>query len=95
MIPPVVKLFDCSDISNNVRRSALETIEKLSEQLDLTDFVSRIIHAIVRTLDTAPELRGPALATLCALINQLGKKFITFIPMVNKVMLKHKISHNR
>jgi FKBP12-rapamycin complex-associated protein len=95
MIPPVVKLFDSSDISNNVRRSALETIEKLCEQLDLTDFVSRIIHAIVRTLDTAPELRGPALATLCALVNQLGKKFITFIPMVNKVMLKHKISHKR
>ena len=96
MIPPVVKLFDSNDVLINVRRSALETIEKLCEQLDLTDFVSRIIHAIVRTLDSAqPELRGPALATLCALVNQLGKKFITFIPMVNKVMLKHKLTHKR
>ena len=93
MIPPVVKLFDSNDVLVAIRRCALETLEKLCEQLDLTDFVSRIIHAIVRTLDMSPELRVPALATLCALVNQLGKKFMTFIPMVNKVLLKHKIQH--
>ena len=54
--------------------------------------IFRIIHPLVRCLDT-PDLRMPAMDTLTALVYQLGKKYKIFIPMVDKVILKQKISH--
>ena len=66
-------------------RCALETLDRLSESLDLTDFASRIIHPIIRTLDTCPELRSTAMDTLCSLVFQLGKQYSNFIPTVHKV----------
>lgn len=76
-------------------RVALETIDRMSDTLDLTDYASRIIHPLVRTMDTSSELQNTAMDTLCALIIQLGQKFSIFVPMVNKVVTKHKIVHQR
>lgn len=96
VLPQVVKLFqvgpDCPII---VSRCALETVEQLAESLDFSDFASRIIQPLVRTLDQCPELRGQACETLCALLIQLGPKFQIFLPLVQRVMTKHKIVHSR
>ena len=91
-LPPMVKLFD-SDVPIDIRKQALETIERLTEVLDFSDFASRIIHPLVRCLETTPELRMTAMDTLSALVYQLGKKYLIFVPMVHKILLKHKISH--
>ncbi|XP_077998557.1 serine/threonine-protein kinase mTOR-like [Glandiceps talaboti] len=95
LLPPVVKIFDSPDIPAPVRRAALETIDRLSDTLDFTDFASRIIHPLVRTLDTSPDLRLVAMDTLSSLVLQLGKKYQIFIPMVNKVLSRHRINHQR
>lgn len=56
-------------------RLALHTVERLTESLDLSDFASRIVHPIVRLLDTPGcELVRPALGALCPLVSQLGKR---------------------
>lgn len=52
----------------------METVDRLTESLDFTDYASRIIHPIVRTLDQSPELRPTAMDTLSSLVFQLGKK---------------------
>lgn len=85
------------DVVNNfaIFRAALETIDRFSDTLDLTDFASRIIHPLVRTLDTQPELHDTAMDVLCSLVMQLGQKFSIFIPMVTKVMTRHKIQHGK
>ncbi|XP_064598762.1 serine/threonine-protein kinase mTOR-like [Liolophura sinensis] len=93
LLPPVVKLFDSQDVPMNVRRISLETIDKLTDSLDLTDFASRIIHPLARTIDSVPELRGSAMDTLCSLVMQLGQKFTIFIPMVNRVISKQRVIH--
>ncbi|KAG1660885.1 Serine/threonine-protein kinase mTOR [Nymphon striatum] len=95
ILPPVIKLFDSSDVPIQVRKLALETIDELSISLDFTEFSSRIIHPLVRTLDNCPELQQVCMNTLAALVGQLGKKYQIFIPMVNKVMQKHRITHQR
>ncbi|RXN12610.1 serine threonine- kinase mTOR [Labeo rohita] len=95
LLPPVVKLFDAPDVPLQARKVALETLDRLTESLDFTDYASRIIHPIVRTLDVTPELRNTSMDTLSSLVFQLGKKYQIFIPMVNKVMLKHRINHQR
>ena len=63
----------------------METIDKLTDTLDFSDFASQIIHAIVRVLDLSVELRQTAMNTLCCLIVQLGSRYVIFIPMVKKV----------
>ncbi|KAJ8676220.1 hypothetical protein QAD02_012006 [Eretmocerus hayati] len=96
VLPPVVRLFQVSqDCPVAVSRCALETVEQLSECLDFTDFASRIVQPLVRTLDQCPELRGPACETLCALLVQLGPKFNIFLPLVQRIMTKHRIVHAR
>ncbi|KAK3923760.1 Serine/threonine-protein kinase mTOR [Frankliniella fusca] len=92
VLPPMVRLFDATDCPQQVCRAAMESIEHLAESLDFTDSASRIVHPLVRTLDTHPELRQTAMDTLCALILQLERKFTIFIPLVSKMVLKHKIS---
>lgn len=63
-------------------RVALETLDRLTESLDFTDYASRIIHPIVRTLDTTPELRSTSMDTLSSLVFQLGKKVTIAFPRV-------------
>ncbi|XP_058826350.1 serine/threonine-protein kinase Tor [Topomyia yanbarensis] len=94
IIPAIVKLFEPIDIPFAVSLAALETINYLAEILDFTDFSSRIIHPLVRVLDNHPgQLQTAALQTLCSIMIQLGKKYLVFVPLVNRVMIKHKISY--
>lgn len=85
ILPPIVKLFDAHDCPMAVSKQALETIDYLADILDFSDFISRIIHPLVRTFDTNPELRPTAMDTLVSLVIQLGRKYIIFIPLVQKV----------
>ncbi|KAJ0174518.1 hypothetical protein K1T71_009626 [Dendrolimus kikuchii] len=93
VIPSIVKLFDASDCPINVAKVAMETVDYLSDSLNYSELVSRIIHPLVRSLDTCAPLRKTAMDTLCALIVQLGRKFTDFIPLVQKIYVKHRIQH--
>ena len=66
-------------------RTALETIEKLSQTVDFSDYASQVLHAIVVILDTTSELRPAAMDALCSLMTQLSQRYKIFIPMVKKV----------
>lgn len=94
VLPPIVRLFDSTDCPVPVCRVAMETIDHLSDTLDFTDFASRIIHPLVRSLDTCAECRNTAMETLCALVLQLGRKYRIFVPLVSRVITKHKIQYN-
>ncbi|KAL4707892.1 hypothetical protein ACJJTC_010327 [Scirpophaga incertulas] len=93
VIPSIVKLFDASDCPISVAKVAMETVDYLSDSLNYSELVSRIIHPLVRSIDVCPQLRPTAMETLCALIVQLGRKYNDFIPLVQKVITKHRIQH--
>lgn len=93
VIPAIVKLFDASDCPVSVAKVAMETLDYLSDSLNYSELISRIIHPLVRSLDSCPTLRPTVMETLCALVHQQGRKYVEFIPLVQKVMLKHKIQH--
>ncbi|GBN02820.1 Serine/threonine-protein kinase mTOR, partial [Araneus ventricosus] len=57
--------------------------------------VGELAQPLVRNLDTVPDLRPTAMDTLCSVVIQLGKKYQIFIPMVHKVLTKHRINHQR
>lgn len=93
VVPSIVKLFDASDCPMSVAKVAMETVDYLSDSLNYSELISRIIHPLVRSLESCPTLRPTAMDTLCALIVQLGRKYNDFIPLVQKVLVKHRIQH--
>lgn len=78
-----------------LHRLAIETIERLTESLDLTEYSSMIIHPLVRVLDTSHSLQIACMDALTALAGQLGNKYNIFIPMVHKITVRHRIHHQR
>eukprot|EP00117_Sycon_ciliatum_P040328 scpid3818/ scgid5118/ Serine/threonine-protein kinase mTOR; FK506-binding protein 12-rapamycin complex-associated protein 1; FKBP12-rapamycin complex-associated protein; Mammalian target of rapamycin; Mechanistic target of rapamycin; Rapamycin target protein 1 len=92
IVPSIVKLFESSEMSMEIRKKALETLNALFLVVDLSEFASCIIHPIVRILDVA-ALRSLAMATLCSMVLVLGQKYTYFIPLISRVMQKNKIQH--
>jgi FKBP12-rapamycin complex-associated protein len=95
IIPVIVNMFDKTGQPLAIRRQAIETVGRLSKQVNVSEFASRIIHPLCRVLSgNESSLKQTALETLCALIFQLGPDYIHFIPTVNKTLLQHKVPHS-
>lgn len=45
----------------------------------------------MRSIDNNPEVRSTAMDTLCAMVIQLRRKFRIFVPLVGKVIQRHRI----
>ncbi|OAL49589.1 ARM repeat-containing protein [Pyrenochaeta sp. DS3sAY3a] len=94
IIPVMVKMFDKPGQPMNIRKLAIETLGRLSKQVNVSEFAARIIHPLCRVLSgSEPALKQTALETLCALIFQLGPDYIHFVPTVNKILIAHKVPH--
>ncbi|KAK0122644.1 phosphatidylinositol kinase- protein kinase tor1 [Cadophora gregata f. sp. sojae] len=94
IVPVVVGVFEKAQQPAFIRKSAIETIGKISRQVNLNDFASKIIHPLARVLNGNDiTLRLAALDTLCALIFQLGKDYLHFVGTINKVLAANQISH--
>lgn len=95
IIPIIVRTFEKQGQPAFIRKQAIETIGKISRQVNLNDYAAKIIHPLTRVLDNGDAaLRTAALDTLCALIQQLGKDYLHFMGTVNKVIAQHQISHS-
>ncbi|KAG0181763.1 phosphatidylinositol kinase- protein kinase tor1 [Apophysomyces sp. BC1034] len=94
VIPAVVKFFEKLDAPVSVRREAITTVTALCKKVNMFDYASRIIHPLARVLPVLPvEARNAAMDLLCALIFQLGTDYAKFIPVINKVLTRHRITH--
>ncbi|PMD48474.1 FAT-domain-containing protein [Hyaloscypha variabilis F] len=94
IIPVIVGVFEKQQQASFIRKSAIDTIGKISRQVNLNDFASKIIHPLARVLaGSDSSLRLAALDTLCALIFQLGKDYLHFVGTINKVLVANQISH--
>lgn len=94
IIPVIVRTFEKQGQPVFIRKHAIDTIGKISRQVNLNDYAAKIIHPLTRVLDAGePTLRVAALDTLCALIQQLGKDYLHFMGTVNKIINQHQIQH--
>ncbi|KAF2178863.1 hypothetical protein K469DRAFT_731449 [Zopfia rhizophila CBS 207.26] len=95
IIPVMVKMFDKPGQPVPIRRQAIETLGRLSKQVNISEFAARIIHPLCRVLaGNEQSLKQTALETLCALIFQLGPDYIHFVPTVHKILVTHKVPHS-
>lgn len=94
IIPVVVRTFEKQGQPTFLRKSAIETVGKISRQVNLNDYAAKIIHPLTRILASGESsLRVAALDTLCALIQQLGRDYLHFMGTVTKVLQAHQIQH--
>lgn len=94
IIPVIVRMFEKPGQPSGIRKLAIETIGKLSKQVNISEFAARIIHPLSRVLaGYDASLKQTALETLCALVFQLGPDYLHFVPMINKILVMHKVPH--
>ncbi|KAI9736363.1 MAG: phosphatidylinositol kinase- protein kinase tor1 [Cirrosporium novae-zelandiae] len=94
LIPPTIRLAEKKNVPVSLRKSAIETIAKISKQVNISDHASLLLHPLSRILGGSDRtLRQAALDCICALIFQFGTDFIPYIPMINKVLQKNQIPH--
>ncbi|KAI1764494.1 FAT-domain-containing protein [Hypoxylon sp. FL1150] len=95
IIPVIVRTFEKQSQPTFLRKSAIETIGKISRQVNLNDYAAKIIHPLTRILAGGEvSLRVTALDTLCALIQQLGRDYLHFMSTVTKALQVHQIQHS-
>lgn len=86
VIPVIVRSYERQDSPVALRKKAIQCIDGLSRRVNFSDHASRIIHPLVRVLESSNnELRMAVMDTLCSLLVQLGPDFAIFIPTINKV----------
>ncbi|CEJ79844.1 Putative FKBP12-rapamycin complex-associated protein [[Torrubiella] hemipterigena] len=94
IIPVIVRTFEKQGQPTFLRKHAIDTIGKISRQVNLNDYAAKIIHPLTRVLETGDAtLRTAALDTLCSLIHQLGKDYLHFMRTVNKALAQHQTQH--
>lgn len=90
IIPSIVNMFEYTPIK--LRIAAIEALGELCRTVNLNDMASRIIHPLIRILNSdIEELRKPTMDTLSALCFSMGSEFTTFIPVINNVLVKNRI----
>jgi FKBP12-rapamycin complex-associated protein len=96
IVSPMVSLFDMLDAPVEVRKKAVITVTRLAEVLTVSSYTSRIVHPLVRILNSSTpssiSLREDILAAFCVLVYRLKFDFGPFIPMIEKILAKQKIS---
>ncbi|WFD44630.1 non-specific serine/threonine protein kinase [Malassezia psittaci] len=96
VLPVIVSLYERQDVPVSVRRAAILTVGQLTRKMNLADQVSRVLHPLLRVLQSnVVELRTPVMDTLCAIAYLLGPSYAMFIGVVHKVMVHQRIAHSR
>lgn len=86
IIPVIVRLFDRIQSPTALRKSAIDTLAKLSRQVNVSDFSSLMIHPLARVIGGPDRaLRQNALDCICTLIFQIGQDFTNYIQLIDKV----------
>ncbi|KAK5187972.1 phosphatidylinositol kinase- protein kinase tor1, partial [Cryomyces antarcticus] len=87
-------MFEKPGQPHAIRKQAIETLGRLSRQVNISEFAAKIIHPLARVLDgNDTALKQTTLETLSALIFQLGSDYKHFVPTINKVLVANKVPH--
>ena len=96
IIPTLVELFRNQTNPLNIRKLAIDTIGKISRNVNISDYASTIILNMVDVLSGNQQiLRQAALECISAYIFQLGQDYLFYSGTVKKALiLSHTPHHN-
>lgn len=85
LISVVIDVLDCPHALTDVRKDALCTVMSLTNNVDLLEFASRIIHPLLRLVDkTDTTLQAAIVTALSCMICRLGRGFLPYIIPVRR-----------
>lgn len=94
IVPVIIRMFEKPGQPQPIRKMAIETLGRMSRQVNISEFASRIIHPLARVLSSSDaQLRATALETICAMIFQLGPDYLPFVPTVGKALASSRVPH--
>jgi len=95
IIPSLIRVAEQNDIAIRVRVKAMESLDRVCKDLPVFDYISRIVHPLIRILGGEEEaiLITACMDVLCTLIYQVGSEFSPFLLVVRAVVTKKNISH--
>lgn len=96
IIPVLVRMFLKPINPLALRKSAIDTIGKISKQVNISDYASTIIHPFTEIFELSPKeplLSKAALDCICAFIFQLGRDYLLYAGTVKKALDKSGVSH--
>ncbi|KAG6466858.1 hypothetical protein ZIOFF_075342 [Zingiber officinale] len=93
LLPSLIRLFKV-EASVEIRRRAINTMTKLIPRVQVSGYVSSLVHHLILVLDgNNDELRKDAVDALCCLAYSLGEDFSKFIRLIDKLLSKHHMRH--
>ena len=96
IIPTLVGMFLNPSSPLGMRKAAIDTIGKISRQVNISDYASMIIHSLTQVFALGPKEPGlskPALDCICAYVFQLGRDYLLYAPMIKKIIDRYGVSH--
>lgn len=96
VVPSVMRLVEEPEETAELRSTAIKTIAKLMKCLNLSEYTSRIIHPLCRSLASDnQQIRNATLDALSVMIYHLKTDVIPFIPLINKQLTKYHIQSEK
>ena len=94
IVPGLVRLFQNPGNPVSIRKSAIDTIGKISRPVNLSDYASTIIHNLADVFSgKEPILKQAALDCICAYIFQIGQEYLLFANSVKKTLVANHVPH--
>eukprot|EP00397_Hematodinium_sp_SG-2012_P000203 GEMP01000203.1.p1 GENE.GEMP01000203.1~~GEMP01000203.1.p1 ORF type:complete len:1732 (+),score=334.48 GEMP01000203.1:1967-7162(+) len=93
VMPSVIILIENNDASVAVRVAAIRSLGELTTSFQFSQFSGRIVHPLVRILDTSSfqDLKTVALETLELFYLSFGDAFAIYMPRIRSVCKRHQL----
>lgn len=88
VIPVLISCFRPSPLPFTLRKQAIDSLSKLSKNVDLYPYASRIIHALEEVMTDSGQLRQSVIDAFSTFTYTLGTSMIIFIPSLTKVRFR-------
>ncbi|KAE8266737.1 hypothetical protein A4X09_0g5605, partial [Tilletia walkeri] len=96
IIPAVIKILEHPDAPIRLRIAAVQTLGTLARRLSICNHASQVIQPLLRCFKSGPEELQPfILDTLTIIGAQLGDRFIIWVPVINKAVVRGGTRHQR
>ena len=96
ILPKLVRTFQMSSNPISLRKACIDTIGKISRQVNLTDYAGLLMHGLTDIFAVRDQsLKSAALDCICALVYQIGRDFDPYVDGVKKCLVKNHVSHHQ
>ena len=95
IVPGLVQTFQKQTNPVAIRKTAIDTVGKISRLVNISDYASMIIHNLTDMFTSKePLLKQAALDCICAYVFQLGENYLLYVHTVKKVLVANHVSHH-